>query len=243
MNTALWIVQVVLALGFLASGVEKLVKSRAELVDGNRAWAADFTDGQVKAIGILEILATAGLIVPAALDIIPILTAVAAAGLVALMGGAIITHVRRAEAQLLPINFVLGALALFVAIARVGPAPLARREAGQAPNQGDALVVRSVAGRRRPRRRSSPGHRARARRCRGRWPRGSVRRWWLLEHHHLSFRRHRYPAPRHLEHVRECPFPDMRQIENTRLVEVRAHTAADSRDVFGRRRTTPDPAR
>jgi uncharacterized membrane protein YphA (DoxX/SURF4 family) len=124
MNTALWIVQVVLALGFLASGVEKLVKSRAELVDGNRAWAADFTDGQVKAIGILEILAMAGLIVPAALDIIPILTAVAAAGLVALMGGAIITHVRRAEAQLLPINFVLGALALFVAIGRFGPEKL-----------------------------------------------------------------------------------------------------------------------
>ena len=124
MNIALWIVQVLLALGFLASGVEKFVKSRAELVEGDRAWAADLTDGQVKTIGTLELLATVGLIVPAALDIIPILTALAATGLVALMGAAIITHIRRAEPRVLPINLVLGALALFVAIGRFGPETL-----------------------------------------------------------------------------------------------------------------------
>jgi hypothetical protein len=40
------------------------------------------------------------------------------------MGGATITHVRRAELQVLPITFVLGALALFVAIGRFGPEQL-----------------------------------------------------------------------------------------------------------------------
>jgi len=125
MNTVLWIVQVMLALAFLISGFEKLNKSRADLVAaGNRAWAADFTEGQIKAIGILEILATVGLIIPPALDVVPILTAVAATGLVALMGAAMITHVRRDEVQLLPINLVLGALALFVAIGRFGPEKL-----------------------------------------------------------------------------------------------------------------------
>lgn len=124
MNTALWIVQAVLALVFVASGFEKLTKSRDELVAANRGWAADATDWQVNAIGILEIFAVVGLIVPAALDIIPILTAVAATGVVALMGAAMITHVRRHEVQMLPINIVLGALALFVAIGRFGPEKL-----------------------------------------------------------------------------------------------------------------------
>src|SRR5256885_2278052 len=81
----------------------------------------DFTDGQVKGIGALEVLAAIGLIIPAALGVVPILTALAAAGIVLLMLGAARTHLGRGEGQMLPINLVLAAIALFVAIERFGP--------------------------------------------------------------------------------------------------------------------------
>ncbi len=121
METVLWIIQGLLAAAFLVAGVTKLTQPREKLAAGQMAWADDFTDGQVKGIGALEVLAAIGLIVPAALDIVPILTAFAAAGLVLLMIGAAITHVRRGEGQVVPMNLVLGGLALFVAIERFGP--------------------------------------------------------------------------------------------------------------------------
>ena len=67
------------------------------------------------------LLAAIGLIVPAALDIVPVLTALAAAGLVLVMIAAARVHLGRGEGQMVPVNLVLGALALFVAIERFGP--------------------------------------------------------------------------------------------------------------------------
>jgi hypothetical protein len=75
----------------------------------------------VKSIGVLEILTAIGLILPAALDIVPTLTAVAAVGAVLLMVGAAATHVRRREFDRLPLNVALAALALFAAAMRFGP--------------------------------------------------------------------------------------------------------------------------
>ena len=45
----------------------------------------------------------------------------AALGIVLLMIGASTTHVRRGEKQMLPLTFLIAALALFVAIERFGP--------------------------------------------------------------------------------------------------------------------------
>ena len=85
------------------------------------AWTEDFTDGQAKAIGVVEVLGALGLILPAALDIAPILTPIAAAGLAVSQLLAAVVHVRRGEKQMLPINLVLAALAAFVAVMRFGP--------------------------------------------------------------------------------------------------------------------------
>jgi DoxX-like family len=52
---------------------------------------------------------------------VPILTAIAASGVVLLMLGAGTTHLRRGELQMLPVNMLIGALALFVVIERFGP--------------------------------------------------------------------------------------------------------------------------
>jgi hypothetical protein len=68
-----------------------------------------------------EVVGAIGLILPAALDIAPVLTPIAALGLGLTMLGAAATHVRRGELQALPANVVLLALAIFVAIERFGP--------------------------------------------------------------------------------------------------------------------------
>jgi uncharacterized membrane protein YphA (DoxX/SURF4 family) len=123
MNIALWIAAGLLAVGFLASGVKKLTRSNDELAASGWGWAERFSPGAVKAIGTLEILAAAGLVLPAALDIAPVLVPMAAVGLVLLMVGAIITHASRHEAQPIAVNIVLLAMAAFVAWGRFGPQP------------------------------------------------------------------------------------------------------------------------
>ena len=52
----------------------------------------------MKAIGLVEVAAALGLILPAATDIAPVLTPLAAAGLVVVMISAAATHLRRHEA-------------------------------------------------------------------------------------------------------------------------------------------------
>ena len=88
MNIALWIISGLLAAGFLASGATKLTQPKEKLV-ASTGVLEDFSAGSIKAIGILEILAAVGLILPAALDIAPVLVPLAAGGLVLLMAGAI----------------------------------------------------------------------------------------------------------------------------------------------------------
>jgi uncharacterized membrane protein YphA (DoxX/SURF4 family) len=120
-NIVLWIIAALLAVAFLASGVVKLTQSREKLVTSGMGFAEDFSAGAVKAIGALEVLAAVGLILPAVLDIAPVLVPLAAVGLVLLMVGAIITHLRRHEAKAIVVNLALLALAGLVAWGRFGP--------------------------------------------------------------------------------------------------------------------------
>lgn len=121
MDIALWIVAGLLAIGFLGSGVVKLARSRETLATYGLAWVEDFSDRSVKTIGVLEVLAAVGLILPAALDILPVLVPLAGTGLVLLMVGAIATHVRRREPQGIAVSLILLALAAFLTWGRFGP--------------------------------------------------------------------------------------------------------------------------
>ena len=67
------------------------------------------------------VLAAIGLVLPAALGVVPVLSAVAAVGVVLLMLGAAATHARRGETANIAVNVVLAAIAVFVAIERFGP--------------------------------------------------------------------------------------------------------------------------
>ena len=120
MNTVTWIAQSLLAIVML--GAMKLTQSREQLMaSGNMDWIEDFADSQIKGIGALEVLAAIGLIVPAVLDVAPALVGVAAAGVVFLMLGAAATHMRRGERQMVLVNLVIVAIAVFVAVMRFGP--------------------------------------------------------------------------------------------------------------------------
>jgi uncharacterized membrane protein YphA (DoxX/SURF4 family) len=110
----------VLAAAFLVAGLTKLTQPKEKLA-GQMGWVEDFSPGVIKLIGGLEVLAAVGLIVPAALDIVPVLVPLAAVGLVVLMVGAAITHLRRHEPQLAVINAVLLLLAVVVLWGRFGP--------------------------------------------------------------------------------------------------------------------------
>lgn len=114
MTIALWIINIVLAIAFLGAGAMHAFRPRTQLVERGMGWAADMTDGMVKTIGTFELLGALGLIVPLATGVAPILTPIAAIGLVVVMGGAAVTHVRRSEPFV--VQLVLGLLAAASAV-------------------------------------------------------------------------------------------------------------------------------
>ena len=119
MNTVLWIVQILLAVAFGVAGVLKSTQGRQ--LEEKMPWAEDFSDRTVRFIGVMELLAAIGLILPAATGIATWLTPLAATGLVVVQLLAVVTHLRRKEPQVVPVNIVLGLLAAFVAWQRFGP--------------------------------------------------------------------------------------------------------------------------
>lgn len=122
MNLALWIAAGLLAFVALFGGiaktfipVEKLAKQPgAKWVENSSAWF-------VKALGVLQILAAAGLILPALLNIAPIMVPVTAVCWILLMICAMITHLRHGEYKHIMLNLIYFALAAFIAWGRFGP--------------------------------------------------------------------------------------------------------------------------
>ena len=121
MNAVLWILQILLALFMLMAGGMKLMQGKAKLLEDPRmGWVADYSDSTIRAIGGLELAAGIGLIFPWWLDIAPVLTPLAALGVVAIQVGAMLTHRRRGEMQMLAMNAMIGVVAVVVAIGSFG---------------------------------------------------------------------------------------------------------------------------
>ena len=121
MNLALWIVAIVLAVVFAASGLMKQFVPKDKLVTSGQGWAQDVSPNNIRLIGLAEILGAIGLVMPAAMHIAPILVPLAAVGLALLMAGAVAVHARRKEPVNVVVNLVLIALAVVVAWGRFGP--------------------------------------------------------------------------------------------------------------------------
>jgi uncharacterized membrane protein YphA (DoxX/SURF4 family) len=117
MGIALWVIQGLLAVAFLGAGASKLSQPKEKLLK-NMAWVEDFSQPAVRLIGTAEALGAIGVVVPALTGILPWLTPLAAVGLVLLMVGAALTHLRRKEYGNIAINAVLLVLAAVVAYGR-----------------------------------------------------------------------------------------------------------------------------
>jgi len=120
MNIALWILQVLLGIFFVFHATVLLRPSPERLQRGMR-YVLEMPAGLRIFAGVAEGLAGVGLVLPPLVHVLAWLTPLAAAGLVVLMLGAIVVHVRRREYPNIGLNAVLGVLAAIVAWGRFGP--------------------------------------------------------------------------------------------------------------------------
>lgn len=123
MNVSLWIVQVLLALAFLAHGILFLAPPPeiAALMDKFLPrWFQLF-------LGVAEVAAALGLTLPGLTRIRPGLVPAAAVGIMIVMVSATVLHLWRAEYSSAATTFVLLLLAAFVAHGRWRLRPIAPR--------------------------------------------------------------------------------------------------------------------
>jgi putative oxidoreductase len=126
MNISLWSGQLILAALFAMGGSAKATQPIAEL-STRMPWAADIPEALVRFIGISELAAAVGLLLPALTRIRPGLTPLAAAGLATIMALAAVFHAARGEGGGIVVNLVLGGVAAFVAWGRYKKVPIAAR--------------------------------------------------------------------------------------------------------------------
>jgi uncharacterized membrane protein YphA (DoxX/SURF4 family) len=113
LNTVAWVLQVLLALAFLLHGLLFTVGYRvlARRMRGRRQTVSPLHPTFRQFIGVAEIAAALGLIVPPAIHFLPWLAPLAAAGLAIIMAGAAVRHARRSETREVVGTVVLGLLA------------------------------------------------------------------------------------------------------------------------------------
>jgi hypothetical protein len=98
MNVVLWILAGLLAVAMLGAGSLKVITPKEGLADKGME-LGDLPAGAIKAIGVLEVLGGIGLVVPALVNVAPVLVPLAAAGVAVVMAGAVVFHLRRKEIQ------------------------------------------------------------------------------------------------------------------------------------------------
>jgi uncharacterized membrane protein YphA (DoxX/SURF4 family) len=124
MNIVLWVLQVLLALAFLAHGCLLLFPPAAMVEQMNASlprWFQLF-------LGAAEVLAAVGLTLPGFTRIHPWLVSCAAAGIMIVMISATIFHLIRGEVSSAITTVVLLAMATFVAYVRWRVAPIRPRD-------------------------------------------------------------------------------------------------------------------
>ena len=108
MDTAITIIQVVLGLLLSMGGLAKLILPYAKFSSIPAvAWSKDFKPEHIKLLGILELSAGLGLILPLFLPSLTMLAPLAAVGIALYMAGAMATHLRRSEYLLMAGNFMV----------------------------------------------------------------------------------------------------------------------------------------
>ena len=116
MNIFIWILQGLVALFFILAGANKTFNY--EKAKETLPWTKDYPKSFVLFIGIAELLGVIGLILPLAIDVLPIFTPLAAIGLAIIMLLATLFHIRRKEIKVIPMNIILLIITLLIAFYR-----------------------------------------------------------------------------------------------------------------------------
>jgi len=127
MNIALWILQILFGLYFVAIGVMHFIVPPG--LPPMMSWMYDLSPMLHWFSGIAEILGGLGLILPGIFKIQTRLVPMAAAGLALVMVGAIIYHLTRGEFQNIGFNVFLLLIMAFIAYGRTKLSPLSDRNA------------------------------------------------------------------------------------------------------------------
>ena len=130
MDVALWIAQGLLAALFALTGAAKAGWSKERLLASGQSGVAPFPVPVLRLTGTAELLGALGLLLPQATGIVPLLTPAAAAGLGAVMLGAMASHASllradraagrgSAEARNIAGNVLILALCVFIVVGRL----------------------------------------------------------------------------------------------------------------------------
>ena len=122
MIIAYWITAGLLALVYLASGAPKIFRGKEALLASGQGWVKDVSPAMPKLVGLLEVLGALGVILPPLTGTAVFLAPAAAIGLALVQVVAIGIHIKAGETKVLPVNVIL--LALAVAVAVLGIAAL-----------------------------------------------------------------------------------------------------------------------
>ena len=125
MNRWLWVLQVLLAIVFLAHGLMMLFPPESIVEQMNASlprWFQVF-------LGVAEVAAAVGLTLPGLTGVLPALVPAAAVGIMIVMVSATAFHLMRAEWSSAVITFVLLLMASYVAYMRWSVAPIQVRRA------------------------------------------------------------------------------------------------------------------
>ncbi len=123
MTVVLWILQILLALVFLALGAFKLIRSKEQLLEKVPA-LAPYRPVTIKAVALAEVLGAIGIVVPMLTGVAPELVPWAALGLGCVALGAAVAHAEQRDYKPLPVHAVLLVMAVAVMVGRSADFPL-----------------------------------------------------------------------------------------------------------------------
>lgn len=126
MHIVLWVLQVLLAATLIWAAFAKLFQPIAQLRT-MWPWTGEISPALVRSTGVIDLLGALGVLLPSLFRFKPILTPIAAFGIVLLMISASIFHISRGEASQIDFNLVFGLIAGFVAYGRLKIAPIPKK--------------------------------------------------------------------------------------------------------------------
>ncbi|MDF3029409.1 MAG: hypothetical protein K0S23_3716 [Fluviicola sp.] len=122
-HIVLWIAQILLSLCLIWAGIVKLFQPIDQL-ETMWPWTGEVSPALVKLTGIIDLLGALGLLLPSLFKFKPILTPIAAIGIILLMIAASVFHTCRGEGSQIGFNIVVAVISAFIAYGRLKLAPI-----------------------------------------------------------------------------------------------------------------------